>query len=252
MSAIQTSEHWGFTPSRRRRRLLLGSLVLIPVCLAMPFVYFVYSCDRELREALAEADRLDPGWRMPELEQKRAVIPDEKNSGLTLIAAKSLLPANWPFWHYPKAAENQNRSQDALRKLEDSFSELEPPAQLDERQTAALRQELQRADKALTAARKVAELPHGRYPITYTKDFISTFVTQTQNTREWVNLLAHDVLLRAQDGDLDGAITSCRGMLNCGRSIGDEPMVISMLIRVAIDSVTAKKVEWILAQGAPS
>jgi hypothetical protein len=254
VSEVDVSDELAFGRSRPkwRIRFLFGSLILIPVCLAIPFVYFVYSCDQELREAFAEADRLDPGWRILDLERKRAVIPDEGNSGLNLIAVKSLLPANWPFWNHLQAPENRNRSQDELRKLQESLSELEPPAQLDERQTAALREELRRADLALATARKVAELPRGRYAITYTKDILSTFVAHAQNTREMTNLLAYDPLLRVQDGDLDGALTSCRGMLNCGRSIGDEPMVISMLIRVAIDSVTAKKVEWILAQGEAS
>jgi hypothetical protein len=52
--------------------------------------------------------------------------------------------------------------------------------------------------------REVADLPRGRYPITYTKDFISIFVTHTQDAREMVNLLTYDLLLRAQGWDLDG------------------------------------------------
>src|SRR5207245_965078 len=81
MSETQTPEPSGFKPLRPkwRRGLLLGSLILIPICLALPFVYFVYSCDRELRQAFAEVDRLDPGWRMPDLEQNRTVILDEEN-----------------------------------------------------------------------------------------------------------------------------------------------------------------------------
>jgi hypothetical protein len=61
VSEVNITDDLAFGSRRPKWRIkfLLGSLVLIPVCLAIPFVYFVYSCDRELREAFAQADRLD-------------------------------------------------------------------------------------------------------------------------------------------------------------------------------------------------
>jgi hypothetical protein len=220
--------------------------------LAVPFVYFVLTSDQEYQKAVTEADQRDPGWRILELEQKRAVIPDVENSGLVLITAKSLLPPNWPIWDHPQAPESQKRSQEELRTLQEGLSDLLPYVQLDEQQTATLREELHRAEKALTTARKVADIPRGRYPITYSKDFISTLLPHVQYARIMGNLFDYEVLLRIQDGDIDGALTSCRGLLNCGRSIGDEPTLISMLVRVALDNLTIKKVQRIVAQGQPS
>ncbi len=124
--------------------------------------------------------------------------------------------------------------------------------QLDQRQADALREELQRAAEALLETRKVADLPRGRYPIVYARDFIGTLLPHVQDARMMGNLLAYDVLLRAQDEDLDGALTSCRGILNCGRSIGDEPTLISMLVRIALNHLAINKQEWILAQGEAS
>src|SRR5438445_5197506 len=107
MSEIQTPVHWGFTPPRPkwRKRLVISSLIIVPLCLAMPFVYFAFSSDRELRRALAEADQLDPGWRIPELEKKRLAVADAENGGLVLIAAKPLMPPNWPNWENRQAAQ---------------------------------------------------------------------------------------------------------------------------------------------------
>src|SRR5216683_3680568 len=51
-----------------RRSLLLGSLVAVPACLAVAFAYFVFSCGREVQEAIAGADRLDPGWGIQEVK----------------------------------------------------------------------------------------------------------------------------------------------------------------------------------------
>jgi hypothetical protein len=104
----------------------------------------------------------------------------------------------------------------------------------------------------LAEARKVVDMPHGRYPITYAPDFVSTLLPHAQNARGMGNLMAYDAMLRAQDQDLDGALDSCRGILNAGRSVGDEPTLISMLVRVALDQMATGKIERVLAQGQPS
>src|SRR5207248_4396793 len=109
---------WSQSRPNWRKRLILGGLIALPLCLVLPYVYFVFSTNQELEEAFAEADWLDPGWRIPELEQKRAVIPDNENSGLVLMAAKSLMPPNWPFWNHPQAPEKGERSDEELRALE--------------------------------------------------------------------------------------------------------------------------------------
>jgi hypothetical protein len=254
MNELEIREDPPCTPPRPnwRKRFLLGSLIALPLLLAVPFIYFILSCNQEFEQAVAEADWLDPGWRIPELEQKRAVIRDSENSGLALMAAKALMPPNWPFWDHPRAPEKGNRSEEELRELQDSLSDVAPSVQLDERQITALREELRRAERAVAAVRQVADLPRGRYPIHYSRDFVGTLLPYIQDARTFGNLLAYDVLLRAQDKDVDGALASCRGILNCGRSIGDEPTLISMLVRIALNALATKKVERALAQGEPS
>jgi hypothetical protein len=238
---------------RWRKRLILFSLsglFIVALCLAVPFIYFVYSSDRELHEAIAEADRLDPGWRPRELEEKRAVIPDEQNSALVLLAAKGLIPLNWPLWSYPQAAPAADRPK--LTDFRKELRYLKPPVQLDEDLTSALRQELQRAVDALAAVRKVVSLPKGRYPPVVSPSGMIGYATHARDTLKIAHLLAYDALVRAQDKDVDGALASCSGILNCGRSIGDEPAEWSMIFRVALNQMAARKVERTLGQGQPS
>jgi hypothetical protein len=52
--------------------------------------------EAELHEAIAEADRLDPGWRLEELEARRAQPADADNGALCVRRARALLPAQWP------------------------------------------------------------------------------------------------------------------------------------------------------------
>src|SRR5947207_2482535 len=70
---------------------LVGGLVLV-------YAYLAQVADRRLQEAIAEADRLDPGWRLEDLEAMRARIPTDDNAATVVRVAKALLPppAQWP------------------------------------------------------------------------------------------------------------------------------------------------------------
>jgi hypothetical protein len=112
---------------------------------------------------------------------------------------------------------------------------------------------MMRAAAALAEARKLVDLTEGRYPIAYSPDLISTLIPHTQDARAIATLLSDDaLLLRAQDNDPDGALAACRGLLNAGRSVGDEPLLISQLVRVACRAMAAGQAQRVLAQGGPS
>ncbi len=136
--------------------------------------------------------------------------------------------------------------------LEDSFRNLEPPRQLNTEQTEALRAEMKRAEAAVIQARRLAEMPDGRYPISYTPDFISTLLPYAQTARETARMMSLDALLRSQEGKADEALTSCRAILNAGRSLGDEPLLISQLVRMACRAVAVSQIQRTLAQGEPA
>jgi hypothetical protein len=102
---------------------------------------------------------------------------------------------------------------------------------------------------AVTEARKLAKLPAGHFTLIYTPDFLSTLVPDIQHARDAAWLLELDVWLRAQQGDLQGAWVSAQAMLNSGRAIGDEPMLVPQLVRMAIGVRTVAQLERILAQG---
>src|SRR5436305_12905989 len=83
-------------PIRRRRRiwlrLALGLLAVMAACYGV----LVYRAHWELSAVMAELDRRDPGWRLEEIEAAREVIPPQQNSAGPLLAARALLPAQWP------------------------------------------------------------------------------------------------------------------------------------------------------------
>src|SRR5439155_3936547 len=93
------------------------------------------------------------------------------------------------------------------------------------------------SEEGLRETRKLKDMPKGRYPITFSADFITTLLPHQQNARRIFEVMQHDAWLRAHDGDLDTAVESCRAGMNAARSIGAEPTLISLLIRIAGDQV---------------
>jgi hypothetical protein len=209
--------------------------VLVVVATTMGAYLFVMTrlANRELDEVITELDRTDPGWRWEELEAKRATYPEGINSATVVMAVKKQLPEGW-----------------LNPQLE--FAQ-EPPVVLTESQVQDLTEEMSRAGPALIEARRLKELPQGRFP-SAEPDMagLPGLLNHVQDVRSITNLLAHDALLRVQQNDADGAVQSCQAALNAGRSIGDEPTLIALLVRLACRTVALYKLERVLAQGQPS
>src|SRR6516165_8355600 len=80
-------------PRTRRRWWLL--LLILPALFVAFWVYSSFAAQQRLARAIAETDRLDPHWRLDDLQAERPVVPDEENAALLGIAARKKLPPNW-------------------------------------------------------------------------------------------------------------------------------------------------------------
>jgi hypothetical protein len=197
------------------------------------------AADAAMREAAAEADRLDPGWRLEELEARRATVPDKENSALLVRRARKLIPRNWaagkPFC-----------------ELYDDLEDSGPEKQLNAEQLKALRAELAKAAAALAEAVKLMDLPCGRFRVSYTSDWITMDMPHIQESRDVGDLLEKQALLQIQEGATDAALDSCRGILNCGRALGEDPTLTATVVRIALRALACGSAERALAQGQPS
>ncbi len=221
-AASEDRPHW-------RRRLIVGVLLLL--VLGVGYVLWWYQSSlKRLERAMADADRLDPGWRFEELQAKRAAIPDDQNSALVVLSIGNSFAKLGPW------------STDEAQQLLESRT---PPVQLSAEQTNVLRGEFEGAAVGLTRARRLLNLPRGRFPVAFSGE-------QVAPVRGTIRLLEFDATLRAQDGDIDGALQSCRAMMNAARSLGDEPTAIAVLVRIALRAVALQHVERVLAQGQAS
>lgn len=84
----------GSRPRRRLRWVIAGVVAVVAVGVGL-YAYFAYTNEQELLEAVAEADRLDPGWRLADMEAARRPVPAGKNGADVVLAARALLPKPW-------------------------------------------------------------------------------------------------------------------------------------------------------------
>lgn len=226
-------------PRRRRRLILLGLFVLLVVVSVGLFNYYYPEWD--LQAAIAETDRLDPGWRLEDMQKARAEISDEDNGALLVLAAAAVIPASWSseIW-----AATSGVGERLL-----GLAPRQPPEPQDLKK---LRGELAKASAALGVARQLADRPIGRYAIKYADDYLSTLLPQIQQARELSNFLALDALSQSIDGNIEGALRSCQAAINAGRSIGDEPAFVCALIRVGCVRQGILALEFALARGEAS
>lgn len=187
---------------------------------------------KKLQETLAEMDRTEPGWRLNEIEAAREQVPEDENSARIVVAAAELLPRGWPPPDF-----------DAL------YGHLAPEEQLSPDDFARLKQSIDNVPSALVEARKLAKLSRGRHRIAYLRNVLNTQIEDQQRSRQVVHLLLYDALLCDRRQDTTGALNSCRAAFNAARSLGDEPLSISQLVRTAGIVLACRGIERTLAQG---
>src|SRR2546421_8755651 len=115
-----------------RRRWLRRMALTVALALALPWVWAgwnLYRYGNDLEAAIAEADRLDPGWRLEELEAKRDAPPDAENAALRVMSLAQ---------KFPTGQEGQN----AVMRFGNILDDAPPPARLHETQLAAIRDAL--------------------------------------------------------------------------------------------------------------
>ncbi len=237
-----------FRPRWSRLFLWLGTPSALGLLgLALEGLYLRHVAEATLAEAVAEADREGPGWRLEEIEAARGTLADDENGALQVGKAYDALPDDWKRPVPPKKGEVATRGPDLLASLPAGT----PEVLLDEARAKLVAAEVERTAGAVALAREMVGFPDGRYPIDWQDDLFKTLLPGQQNSRQVARLLALDAVDRAQRGDVDGALASCRALLNVGRAIGDEPLAISQLVRMAIGSVAELAVERTLARGKP-
>jgi hypothetical protein len=102
--------------------------------------------------------------------------------------------------------------------------------------------------EATALARTFKDHPSGNRALQVTPDVLSTRLQDTTDTRLVARLLRWDTALAVEDRDAGLAADNLLAMLNASRSVGDEPFLISQLIRIAARSIAAQALAATLAR----
>jgi hypothetical protein len=256
MSSLATASRPTHPRRNWRTRAVFVLFVLIPAC----FTLFAYVATRylgtaHLENAFAEADRLDPGWRFDDIEAKRLPYPSADKNGIDqVLRVKSAMPASqWPAWPFPQFDPKADHDylEDVRQAMDESLSTGDrlAPTLLNAEQERVLRLERARAAEAVELARAMPNYPYGRYAIKWAKDWVGTLLPHVQETRQVAYLMDYDARLRAQDNDLVGALHDVKAVLYASRAVGDEEILISQLVRMAVDLSAISTLERTLACG---
>ena len=219
---------------RRTVAAVLATWVLLTVWFVSQRQYRLSVGNRELTAAVQEAAATDPDWDWNRLNAARHRPADGKNGADMIPKVRDLLPAEWVRdvnaepWepNVPLTAPNIRYSSQAV---------------------ADARRKLARAGAAIALARTLKDCPTGRRDLPLTPDVLSTPMRDTPHTRTVARLLRWDAILAAEDFDATRLTDDLLALLNTSRSVGDEPLLISQLIRVAVRRLAAEALERALA-----
>jgi hypothetical protein len=222
-----------------RRRLLRTGLILAVLAgvFAAWSIYDQRRMQREWREACAEADRLDPGWRWDDWLASHPDVPDERNSAVHGRAALELLS---------ESAKNELLR--ILIECQQAPPNHRPPPQ----SVASLRSLLAAAAPAVAEIGKVADCPEGRI------EPLTSPLIRSRAADPFVYLdvvkrpLFGQLILQAEDGDADAALVTVRAMIHTSRPLADGRNLMSVLLASVFRLLAAHGVERILAHSEPS
>jgi hypothetical protein len=239
-------------PVRRRWRWI-ALVALIPLAVFSITLAIAWRMgSTRLDKAIARLDKLDPRWRFDDLQTDRLPFPPANLNGSAQIEAIGLAQTQGGYghWSFPQYESNPEKLERARQAMDKSLAgERQVPALLSEEEVRVLKAEEVKAGKALPMARDLVRFPYGRFSIAYPKNIWATSLASLQQARPVASMLRYDAILRAHNGDLAGALQDVKAIFHAGRAIGDEPFLIAMLIRIAMDHVAVNTLERSLGLG---
>ncbi|MBX9579535.1 MAG: hypothetical protein K2X87_04435 [Gemmataceae bacterium] len=228
------------------KRTAAGGLLVVAALVAVGFIAraaFRRAGDREVAAVTAALDAEEPGWRIDAIQAARAKAapPDADNPMAIVLSLHGRLP---PVWDDLMKARDGGG---AVVNAHPVFSEL----------LWLLQGRAATGDLAATAQDEllrpgVLARPNGYHPVEIADNPWDTLLPHVQNSRAIFALLDADGRLAAVEGDPDRAVRDARAGLVAARGPGDEPFMISQLVRLAGANVAVRTALQALAWGEPA
>lgn len=234
-------------PRSRFRRLRKVALWVLGICAAIVLVLSLGSLQvgrmgqRQLNVTTGRLDANDPGWKLDAIldERKKQEPPAAENAAPIVLDIADRVPEEWRKWY---------QSEEAKPFWVTNCDNHLPPADA----IAAARKQAAGTLLARTDAVRLRDKRGGIYPLTIADDPIATLLPHLDKARRVGSLLQYDAHLAVLDKNPTRGINAARAVLGVARSIGDEPLLISQLVRMACANVAAQTAIQVLAWSEPS
>jgi hypothetical protein len=220
-------------------RAVVTAIVLPTVVVLGTRTYNRWQGSERLAEVHAKLDETDPGWRLDDLlaERYARFAPDEQNPMSLMRRVHPRQPDAFKTWSLREPRWLADRDSNQLPDPDE-----------------AVVAELVRAE-CLDVIEPLRLLRYmtspGGYRLDVKPNVWATLLGPTTEVRGVVALLQLDALLHALEGEPDRAVLSTHAALNAGRGIGEEPFLISMLVRMATDMIVVQTIERVLGWAHP-
>jgi hypothetical protein len=223
------------------------ALVVVLGSLALSMLYNQNSqADLKYAAAAAEADRLDPHWRLDDILAGREKVRDSENSAYKVREIAGKIPGGWPGTkHYDSSFYFEGET---------------PEVRLSKTRTEELQSVFEAAEDVAAEARALSDYPRGQLdgerpraerlePVGGMNILVDVSFPYGEDVHRILFLLWVDAKLRIEAGDLETAIVDLRAMVNAGRSIGDYPGLSAQMSRAGGFWRAIPCLETALAQG---
>lgn len=218
-------------------RRWLKRIVIVFAVFGLPtaafYFYVTWQGDRELRAVLEELDATEAPWRWDDLLAARAPVAAEDDGRALVLNVRSQMPAGFA------RKVNSNRA-------------LRPNLLLWPEEAELYSKEVTPLEAVLPEARKVAQMPKGRFHVRWTKDLLGSDLDDVQKAREIIYLLHIDAYRQAHHGDLEIAMEDCLAMQRISQALQDELGIMPHFARLAFQHIGLASLQRVLGHGQPS
>jgi len=239
----------GLPLSRKRggwKRFLSRALLFLGILGILAFIARLQVSrvgQQHLDEMTTELNATDPGWRLDEIEAARlkAAPPAEKNTANEVLRLQENFPPEWQEYRGFREWE-----WGPTTNYQPSFMELAwlfGGRKLTEEFRTSMRSQLLKPESLACSA--------GHYSVIQNDNPIMTLLPHLQRARSVLDLVDYDARVSVMEGKADQGIGSARAGLVVARSIGDEPYLISQLVRIASARVAVHTAIQVLAWSEP-
>ena len=228
-----TKNNMSADPGRTRRRRPARLIVMAVIALVLiGFFGLRVASSSGLNRELAEVRRQGLPTNPKELDAWYARVPDSENAALKFIEAQS---------HFVEPSKANDPGAIEWRDIPHD-------AALEASVVAMLEEHVRKNEPALRLAHEAAQLTRSRYPSDLSRA-PDVSLSHLMQMRGLAQLLRWEAVLKAERGDGTDAAKSLRTGFALAHTVGEEPLLISELVRMAYLAIHLNGIERVVNVG---